>query len=98
MIGGPCHVDTIAVVLALEDYHNSIAKNLRVRDVAVDIYMYGVAMVSHQTGGGGIFFHRAGEGIYLFTRQGERFFFHFFIKAKQYKLINEDLVSGGSRI
>ena len=54
---GPCHVDAIAVVLALEDYQNSIAKN-RVRDVAVDIY--GVAMVpppqgrdifSHQTGG-----------------------------------------------
>ena len=30
-IGGPCHVDAIAVVLALEDYQNSIAKNLRVK-------------------------------------------------------------------
>ena len=37
-------MDAIAVVLALEVYQNSIAKNLRVRDVAVDIY--GVAMFS----------------------------------------------------
>ena len=69
-------MDAIAVVLALEDYQNSIPKNLRVRDVTVDIY--GVAMVFP-------------------TRPGERFFF-IFLKAKQYKLINEDLVSGGSRI
>ena len=31
-------MDAIAVVLVLEDYQNSIAKNLRVRDVTVDIY------------------------------------------------------------
>ena len=75
-------MDAIAVVLALKDYQNSIAKNLRVRDITVDIY--GLAMVfpqgrdlfSHQTGGE-IFFHQAGEGIYLFTRHGERFFFIF---------------------
>ena len=52
--GGPCHVDAIAVVLALEDYQNSIAKN----------------------------FFSPGRGGNL----------------KQYKLINEDLVSGRSRI
>ena len=76
-------MDAMAVVLALEDYQNSIAKNLRVTDITVDIH--GVAMVfapgersfSHQTGGE-IFIHQAGEGIYLFTRQGERFYFHFF--------------------
>ena len=51
----------------LEDYQNSIAKNLRVRDVAVDIY--GVAMIPPPPRGE-IFFHQAGEGIYLFTRQG----------------------------
>ena len=59
-------MDAIAVVLALEDYQNSIAKNLRARDITVDIY--GLAMV----------FHQAGEGIYLFTRQGERFFSSYF--------------------
>ena len=81
-IGGPCHVDAIAVVLALEHYQNSIAKNLRVRDVTVDIYVWlwfppppppGRDLFSHQTGGE-IVFHQAkqgGGGIYLFTRQGE---------------------------
>ena len=71
-------MDAIAVVLALEDYQNSIAKNLRVRDVAVDIY--GVAMVppqgrdivSHQTGGVFLSLGQAGEGIYLITRQGRQ--------------------------
>ena len=56
-------MDAIAVVLALEDYQNSIAKNLRVRDVAVDIY--GVAMVLPPP-------HR-GE-IFCPTRQGRDFF------------------------
>ena len=73
-------MDAIAVVLALEDYHNSIAKNLRVRDVAVDIYMYGVAMVSPSGERSffppdrGRFFSlgQEGEGIYLFTRQGRQ--------------------------
>ena len=74
-------MDAIAVVLALENYQNSIAKNLRVRDVAVDIY--GVAMVpppppqgryifSHQTGGVFLSLGQAGEGIYLITRQGRQ--------------------------
>ena len=73
-------MDAIAVVLALEDYQNSIAKNLRVRDVAVDIY--GVAMVPPPPRGeiffptrqGEFFFSlgQAGEGIYLFTRQGRQ--------------------------
>ena len=74
-------MDAIAVVLALEDYQNSIAKNLRVRDVAVDIY--GVAMVPPPPSGersffppdrGSFFFSlgQAGEGIYLFTRQGRK--------------------------
>ena len=72
-------MDAIAVVLALEDYQNSIANNLRVRDVAVDIY--GVAMVPPPPPPGEISFFPpdrgsffslglAGEGIYLFTRQG----------------------------
>ena len=94
-------MDAIAVVLALEDYQNSIAKNLIVRDVAVDIY--GVAMVFPP---GEVFPTRLGERFF-FTRRGREFiglpdrgrdFFLFFFKAKQYKLINEDLVSGGSRI
>ena len=59
-IGGPWHVDAIAVVLALEDYQNSIAKNLRVRDVAVDIY--GVAMIPPPP-----------QGRDFFTRQGREF-------------------------
>ena len=75
-------MDAIAVVLALEDYQNSIAKNLKVRNVAVDIY--GVAMVPppppprgeifFPTRPGEIFFSlgQAGEGIYLFTRQGRQ--------------------------
>ena len=71
-------MDAIAVVLALEDYQNSIAKNLRVRDVAVDIY--GVAMVPPQgeryfSPPDRVFFFsldKAGEGIYLFTRQGRQ--------------------------
>ena len=72
-------MDAIAVVLALEDYQNSIAKNLRVRDVAVDIY--GVAMAPPPRGEiffptrQGEFFSslgQAGEGIYLFTRQGRQ--------------------------
>ena len=94
-------VDAIAVVLALEDYQNSIAKNLRVRDITVDIY--GLAMVSprgrdifsHQTGGEIVF--SPGRGGNLFVHQTGGEIFHFF-KAKQYKLINEDLVSGESRI
>ena len=92
-------MDAIAVVLAFEDYQNSIAKNLRVRDVAVDIY--GVAMVpppppgrdllSHQTGGE-IFFTRPGREGNLFVHQtgGD--------KLINEDLVNEDLVSGGSRI
>ena len=95
-------MDAIAVVLALEDYQNSIAKNLRVRDITVDIY--GLAMVFPP--GERYFFppdrgrdyFSPGRGGNLFVHQtGGDFFFHFF-KAKQYKLINEDLVSGGSRI
>ena len=64
-------MDAIAVVLELEEYENSIAKNLRVRDITVDIY--GLAMVSPP--GERYFFHQAGEGIYLFTRQGRDFFY-----------------------
>ena len=73
-------MDAIAVVLALEDYKNSIAKNLRVRDVAVDIY--GVAMppppppreIFFPTRQGEFVFAlgQAGEGIYLFTGQGRQ--------------------------
>ena len=55
-------MDAIAVVLALEDYQNSIAKNLRVRDVAVDIY--GVSLVPPGAPG----------EIFFPTRQGEIFF------------------------
>ena len=94
-------MDAIAVVLALEDYQNSIAKNLRVRDITVDIY--GLAMVFPP--GERFFPTRQGERFF-FTRQGREFIcspdrgrdFFIFFKAKQYKLINEDLVSGGSRI
>ena len=94
-------MDAIAVVLALEDYQNSIAKNLRVRDIRVDIY--GLAMVFPPEERS---FCPPDRGRDFFTRQGREFicspdrgrdFFSFF-KAKQYKLINEDLVSGGSRI
>ena len=67
-------MDAIAVVLALEDYQNSIAKNLRVRDVAVDIY--GVAMVSPSgersffpPDRGSFFFTRPGRGGNLFVHQ-----------------------------
>ena len=68
-------MDAIAVVLALEDYQNSIAKNLRVRDITVDIY--GVAMV-FPPGERSFFPPDRGRdffspGIYLFTRQGEIF-------------------------
>ena len=54
-------MDAIAVVLALEDYQNSIAKNLKLWDVAVDIY-------------GWLWFFPRGE-ICFPTRQGERIFF-----------------------
>ena len=53
-------MDAIAVVLAL-DYQNSIAKNLRVRDITVDIYW--LAMVPPPQG-----------RDFFPTRQGERFF------------------------
>ena len=75
-------MDAIAVVLALEDDQNSIAKNLRVRVVAVDIY--GVLWFPPQ--GRDLFSHQTGER-FPFTRQGReficspdrgRFFFHFF--------------------
>ena len=75
------HVHAIAVVLALEDYQNSIAKNLRVRDIPVDIY--GLAMVSppgersffppdrgrdffSPGRGGNLFVHQTGGEIFSF--------------------------------
>ena len=61
-------MDAIAVVLALEDYQNSIAKNLRVRDITVDIY--GLAMVFPQ--GRDFFLPDRGERFF-FTRQGREF-------------------------
>ena len=97
-------MDAIAVVLALEDYQNSIAKNLRVRDITVDIY--GLAMVFPPgERSSGVFPTRQGERFFspgrggnLFVHQTGGEIFSIFFEAKQYKLINEDLVSGGSRI
>ena len=64
-------MDAIAVVLALEDYQNSIAKNLRVRDVAVDIY--GMAIVFPP---GERFLSPPNRGErFFFTRQGRKFIF-----------------------
>ena len=75
-------MDAIAVVLALEDYQNSIAKNLRVRDITVDIY--GLAMVSPPgeryfvPPDRGRDFFSPGRGGNLFVHQtGGEIFFHF---------------------
>ena len=83
-------MDAIAVVLALEDYQNSIAKNLRVRDITVLLISMcwqwfpprgEIFFPTRQ--GERFFFHQAGEGIYLFTRPGERCFHFFKSKAIQ---------------
>ena len=69
-------MDAIAVVLALEDYQNLIAKNLRVRDMAVDIY--GVAMIPPPLQGrdffspgrgGNLFVHQTGGRVSIYTSQ-----------------------------
>ena len=78
-------MDAIAVVLALEDYQNSIAKNLRVRDITVDIY--GLAMVFPP--GERSFFPPDRGRDFFFTRQGREFICspdrgrYFFIFLKQ---------------
>ena len=74
----------IAVVLALEDYQHSIAKNLRVRDITVDIY--GLAMVFppgersffSPPDRGRDFFSPGREGNIFVHQTGGEIFFHFF--------------------
>ena len=53
------------------------------------------SVFSHQTGS---FFHQAGGGNFFFTRLGENLFQGSRRQFFPEKLINEDLVRGGSRI
>ena len=62
-------MDAIAVVLALEDYQNSIAMNPSARDITVDIY--GLAMVSPPRERS--FFPPDRGRDFFFTRQGREF-------------------------
>ena len=50
-------MDAIAVVLAFEDYQNSIAKNLRVRD----LFSHPSFFFTRPGRGGNLFVHQTGE-------------------------------------